>query len=90
MLSIQVHPSKTEAEKGFDRENAAGIPINAPHRNYKDKNHKPEIMIALGEFWLLHGFMSLEAIESRLQDIKEFNVLLSIFKSQGLKELYRF
>lgn len=90
MLSIQVHPSKTEAEKGFDREDAAGIPINAPHRNYKDKNHKPEVMIALGEFWLLHGFMSLESIEQRLTEVKEFNLLIPIFKKQGLKELYRF
>jgi len=90
MLSIQVHPSKTEAVKGFEREDAAGIPINAPHRNYKDKNHKPEVMIALGEFWLLHGFMSLEVVENCLQEVKEFNVLLPIFKSEGLKGLYRF
>ena len=40
MLSIQVHPTKAEAEKGFDAEDAAGIPINAPNRNYKDRNHK--------------------------------------------------
>ncbi|MFX8573915.1 type I phosphomannose isomerase catalytic subunit, partial [Acinetobacter baumannii] len=58
MLSIQVHPTKEEAKKGFDAEEAAGIPINAPHRNYKDKNHKPEVMVALSEFWLLHGFKS--------------------------------
>lgn len=90
MLSIQVHPSKAEAIKGFEREEAAGIAITAPNRNYKDKNHKPEIMIALGEFWLLHGFMSLEAIEQRLTEIKELNVLLGIFKKDGLKELYRF
>lgn len=45
MLSIQVHPTKEEAEKGYDRENAAGIPLNAPHRNYKDRNHKPEVMV---------------------------------------------
>lgn len=90
MLSIQVHPSKAEAIKGFEREEAAGIAITAPNRNYRDKNHKPEIMIALGEFWLLHGFMSLEAIEQRLTEIKELNVLLGIFKKDGLKELYRF
>ena len=90
MLSIQVHPSKTEAAKGFTLEEAAGISINAPSRNYKDKNHKPEVMIALGEFWLLHGFMQLDAIENRLQEVKEFNLLLPIFKKQGLKELYRF
>jgi mannose-6-phosphate isomerase len=50
MLSIQVHPTKEEAQKGFEREEAAGIAIDAPNRNYKDKNHKPEVMIALGEF----------------------------------------
>ncbi|MBC7588692.1 MAG: mannose-6-phosphate isomerase, class I, partial [Chitinophagaceae bacterium] len=68
MLSIQVHPSKAEAEKGFDAEEAAGIPLNAPNRNYKDSNHKPEIMVALSEFWLLHGFKSKEAIEKMLLD----------------------
>jgi mannose-6-phosphate isomerase len=90
MLSIQVHPSKTEAVKGFDREEAEGIAINASNRNYKDKNHKPEIMIALGEFWLLHGFMSLDKIEQRLLEVNEFNVLLPLFKQQGLKALYQF
>jgi mannose-6-phosphate isomerase len=47
-------------------------------------------MIALGEFWLLHGFMSIDAIENCLQEVREFNVLLPIFKTEGLKELYRF
>ena len=50
MLSIQVHPTKTEAEKGFKKENQLGIPLTAPNRNYKDDNHKPEIMVALGIF----------------------------------------
>ena len=63
MLSIQVHPTKEEAVKGFEKEEALGIAINASNRNYKDKNHKPEIMIALGEFWLLHGFLSVEKIQ---------------------------
>lgn len=90
MLSIQVHPTKTEAEKGFLYEEEMGIPINAPHRNYKDKNHKPEIMVALGEFWLLHGFKSLQAIEETLSSIKEFNHLLPLFKAEGLKALYKF
>ncbi len=90
MLSIQVHPTKEEAIKGYEREEAAGIPINAPNRNYKDKNHKPEVMIALSEFWLLHGFLSLKEIENRLTDIKEFNVLLHILKREGLQSLYQF
>lgn len=90
MLSIQVHPTKAEAVKGFDAEEAAGIPINAPNRNYKDKNHKPEVMVALSEFWLLHGFKQADAIEKTLQDIPEFNVLYGLFKREGTKALYRF
>ncbi len=90
MLSIQVHPSKEEAIKGFNCEEKLGVPINAFNRNYKDKNHKPEVMIALSEFWLLHGFKQLEAIENCLQEIKEFNILLPLFKKEGLKEMYRF
>jgi mannose-6-phosphate isomerase len=85
-----VHPSKIEAEKGFDAENAAGIPLNASNRNYKDRNHKPEVMVALSEFWLLHGFKSESLIETTLQDVHEFNVLLGLFKSEGYKGLYQF
>lgn len=55
-LSIQAHPNKEQAELGFTRENECGIPLEAPHRNYKDANHKPEIMCALTEFWALKGF----------------------------------
>ena len=90
MLSIQVHPTKKEAEKGFDLEEAAGIPITAPNRNYKDRNHKPEVMVALSEFWLLHGFKSETALEKTLEDIKEFNVLIGLFRQQGYKGLYQF
>jgi mannose-6-phosphate isomerase len=90
ILSIQVHPNKTEAEKGFEREEAAGVPVNAPYRNYKDKNHKPEVMVALSEFWLLHGFKALPAIDQTLENVPEFNILLPFFRKEGLKALYRF
>lgn len=40
-LSIQVHPNKRNSEIGFAKENAAGIPMDAAERNYKDPNHKP-------------------------------------------------
>jgi mannose-6-phosphate isomerase len=90
ILSIQVHPSKAEAEKGFDREEAEGIPMNAPYRNYKDRNHKPEVMVALSEFWLLHGFKQLSAIEKTLAEVPEFNILLPLFRRDGLKALYQF
>lgn len=65
-LSIQVHPDKKQAEIGFTREERAGIARNAPERIYKDDNHKPEMMVALSEFWLLHGFAEKKEILRRL------------------------
>ena len=89
MLSIQVHPTKAEAEKGFARENAAGIPLNAPDRNYKDANHKPEIMVALSEFWLLHGFLPDAPLKKVLKDTPEFTSLVSIYEAEGYFGLYK-
>lgn len=90
MLSIQVHPSKIEAEKGFKRENELGIPLTALNRNYKDDNHKPEIMVALGEFWLLHGFLPKEDLFEVLHKNPEFTALTAIFLKDGYKGLYRY
>lgn len=90
MLSIQVHPTKASAEIGFEEENSAGIPLNAPHRNYKDQNHKPEVMVALSEFWLLHGFKSKAALEEVLLNIPELKILLPLFIQGGIKALYQF
>lgn len=60
-LSLQAHPSPEQAEAGFARENAAGVPVDAPNRNYRDAHHKPEIMIALTEFRAMAGFRPVEA-----------------------------
>ncbi|RPD96063.1 mannose-6-phosphate isomerase [Candidatus Pantoea deserta] len=68
-LSIQVHPSKNAAEEGFSRENAAGIPLNAAERNYKDANHKPELVYALTPFQAMNGFRELSDIVSLLQPV---------------------
>lgn len=89
MLSIQVHPTKIEAEKGFARENEAGIPLNAPHRNYKDANHKPEIMVALSEFWLLHGFLPEDKLKEVLKTVPEFSSLAPVFEKEGYFGLYK-
>jgi mannose-6-phosphate isomerase len=89
MLSIQVHPSKAEAEKGFARENEAGIPLNAPHRNYRDDNHKPEVMLALSEFWLLHGFKEKKLLLQTLQQTEAFKILLPVFEKEGYYGLYK-
>ncbi|HYQ18142.1 MAG TPA: mannose-6-phosphate isomerase, class I, partial [Polyangiaceae bacterium] len=55
-LSLQAHPSLEQAARGFAEDEAAGIAIDAPVRSYKDSNHKPELLCALGEFWALCGF----------------------------------
>lgn len=55
-LSLQAHPSLEQARAGFAKEEAASVPKGAPHRNYKDANHKPEILCALTEFHALCGF----------------------------------
>ncbi len=87
MLSIQVHPTKKAAEEGFKAENEKGIPLNAPNRNYKDDNHKPEVMIALSEFWLLHGFA--ENIDERLNQYSFLSPFKKNYQSGGIKELYK-
>jgi mannose-6-phosphate isomerase len=55
-LSIQAHPNREQARRGFDRENREGIALDAFNRNYKDPNHKPEILCALSPFTALCGF----------------------------------
>lgn len=58
-LSLQAHPTMAQAAEGFARENALGIPLDAPNRNYKDAFHKPELIYALSdEFEALCGFRS--------------------------------
>lgn len=55
-LSLQAHPSAVEARAGFGREEAAGVPIDAPERTYRDPNPKPESLVALVDTWTLCGF----------------------------------
>jgi mannose-6-phosphate isomerase len=64
-LSIQVHPTKAQAKAGFAREQALGLEISDPIRNYRDQNHKPEILVAVSAFSALCGFRPL----SELQEI---------------------
>jgi mannose-6-phosphate isomerase len=55
-LSLQVHPTLEQARAGFAREEAAGVDRAAGERNYKDDNHKPEMIFALTPFEALCGF----------------------------------
>lgn len=89
MLSIQVHPDIQSAKEGFERENNLGIAANAANRNYKDDNHKPELMVALSDFWLLHGFKSPGLLTETLETVPELHFLTEEFAANGYEGLYR-
>ena len=59
-LSLQVHPSADQARAGFADELGRCVPAEAPFRNYRDENHKPELLCALTEFCALAGFRPAE------------------------------
>ncbi|KII76466.1 mannose-6-phosphate isomerase, class I [Vibrio renipiscarius] len=63
-LSVQVHPCKAKAIEGFARENAQGIELGAGNRNYKDPNHKPELVYALTFYKAMNGFRPVADIVS--------------------------
>jgi mannose-6-phosphate isomerase len=70
-LSIQVHPNKNQAEIGFKKEQEAGISITSEDRNYRDSNHKPELVYALTPYLAMNGF-------------KEFNEIITLFKKLSI------
>ncbi|MFP7366372.1 mannose-6-phosphate isomerase, class I [Corynebacterium callunae] len=76
-LSLQAHPSLEQAKEGFARENAAGINVDAPDRNYRDPNHKPELIVALTDFKAMAGFRPLART-------------MEIFDLLGCEELNRY
>ncbi|WP_437979543.1 mannose-6-phosphate isomerase, class I [Sorangium sp. So ce117] len=61
-LSLQAHPDEAQARRGFDAENAAGVPVDAPERTYRDPHHKPELICALTPFDALCGFRPATAL----------------------------
>ena len=95
-LSIQAHPDLHQAREGFRKENALNIPLDAPHRNYRDRNHKPECICALTPFWALSRFRKRSEILSYIEKLNLHKIeveLVNLIKrpgSQGLKEFYTF
>jgi mannose-6-phosphate isomerase len=93
-LSIQAHPNLEQAAEGFARENSQNIPLDAPSRNYRDNNHKPECICALSRFYALYGFRKIPEIialmtaasQSELTD--ELDRLRSNPDTNGLKAFY--
>jgi len=94
-LSIQAHPNIVQAKEGFKRENELGISIDAPNRNYKDANHKPECICALTTFWALNGFRKIIDIISFMEKIcpQGLGYMLDELKnrsdSKGLKKFFQ-
>jgi mannose-6-phosphate isomerase len=93
-LSLQAHPSAAQAVEGFARENAAGVPVDAPTRNYRDASHKPELICALTEFHALVGFRPIPQTVALLRtlDVPELAPHLALLAAQpdadGLRALF--
>jgi mannose-6-phosphate isomerase len=66
-LSIQAHPARAKARRGYEKEQETSIPLDASERNYKDPNHKPETIIALSRFEGLCGFRPIDEIVTNIK-----------------------
>ncbi|WP_233119908.1 mannose-6-phosphate isomerase, class I [Rappaport israeli] len=86
-LSIQLHPNKTQAQQGYIKEQQQNLPDTK--RNYPDNNHKPESMIALSDFWLLHGFAPLSQIQQTLHTRPSLHSIAQSLTQYGLATTYQ-
>jgi len=102
-LSIQAHPNKDQALAGFERENATGIALDAPDRDYRDDHHKPEMIVALTEFTALIGFrprvdivvafqrLALQAQSLELNELEDaLTSYIQMLRFGGVPELFRY
>lgn len=87
-LSIQAHPSRSQAIDGFARDEAAGIPLDANDRNYKDAWPKPEILIALGPFDALVGFRPLAGSIALLEALGVLDELRHLLLDGKLEDAF--
>ncbi|KQV22171.1 MULTISPECIES: mannose-6-phosphate isomerase, class I [unclassified Kitasatospora] len=87
-LSIQAHPTLAQATSGFAAEEARGIPLDAPERNYRDANHKPELICALDEFEGLCGFRQPAEAADLLAslDVPELTPLVELLRNKPESE----
>jgi mannose-6-phosphate isomerase len=98
-LSIQAHPNKEQAREGFEREEKLAIPKQAPQRNYKDDQHKPELIVALDHFYALcrfrpwrsiaEQFLQSEILRGLMDGLPAPEQVHAEDKPSPLKELYR-
>lgn len=93
-LSIQVHPSLEQARQGYAKEQEAGIDIKAPNRNYKDPNHKPELVFALTPYQAMNGFRPIKTIIELFEKVNvstlatRLNTLKQNQNEQGLAQFF--
>lgn len=94
-LSLQVHPSREHAAESFAAETAAGLPLDSPLRNYRDDNHKPEMLVALTRFTALCGFRTprraagiLEGLDTDLTD-RLHHLLVTNPTAHGMRAAFR-
>ena len=93
-LSLQAHPSSEQAEHGFAREERLGIPVTSPTRNYRDRSHKPEILIALGSFEALAGFREVSRTVELMKAlaVSDLDPFIALLRGQpaadGLRALF--
>jgi mannose-6-phosphate isomerase len=93
-LSIQAHPNRLQAEEGYEIENMKNISLDSPDRNYRDRNHKPELICALEPLSALKGFRGVKEIYHKFSMIKNLSnvlnldILLSQATSEGLNEFF--
>lgn len=86
-LSLQAHPTLEQARAGFAAEEASGVPRNAPHRNYKDANHKPELICALSPFDALCGFRALDDTRALFAELGTLDELSERLRD-GLRDAF--
>jgi mannose-6-phosphate isomerase len=93
-LSLQAHPTLAQAQAGFAAEEARGVALDSPVRNYKDANHKPELLCALTPFWALCGFRKIEDTLTlfRALNLPHISFLVDILEAlpndAGLSQLF--
>ncbi|HUH53112.1 MAG TPA: mannose-6-phosphate isomerase, class I [Microbacteriaceae bacterium] len=86
-LSLQVHPNISQAEAGFAEEEQLKIPLDDPRRSFKDKNHKPELLVALTPVRALFGFRPIRDLLDDLATIATHAGTCGVRGSQPLLAL---
>jgi mannose-6-phosphate isomerase len=93
-LSLQAHPNLEQARAGFEADELASIALDAAHRNYKDPNHKPELLCALGPFEAFSGFRRVTDTVRLLRSLQIEQLAPRVAKLEeqpnpsGLRELF--